>query len=68
MPLFIALPFASELVAALVAAVLVLLIVRRRPVRAYDHIREYAALESRIRTKANHRYTWPVRLWMNRGE
>jgi hypothetical protein len=65
----IALPwFASELAAALIAAVLVLIVVRRRPVRAFDADREYAALETRIRTKANHPFTYPVRLWLRKGE
>jgi hypothetical protein len=67
----IALPwFASELVALLIGAVLALVVVmaKRRPVRAFDHVREYSALESRIRTKANHRFTYPLRLWLQKGE
>jgi hypothetical protein len=66
----IALPwFASELAAALVAALAVLAVkVRRRPSLPFDAHREYAALETRIRTKANHPFTYPVRLWLRKGE
>jgi hypothetical protein len=61
----IALPwFASELAALLVGAVLALMLVRRRPARAFDADREYTALETKVR----HPYTYPVRLWLRKGE
>lgn len=65
----IALPwFASELAAAFITLVITLLVVRRRPLRPYDAAREYDSLETRIRTKANHPYTYPLRMWLTKGE
>lgn len=60
MVMMIALPFASELAAALVAALAVLFAVKRRPARLYDVEREIADLTLKVRKP----WTYRARKWM----
>lgn len=50
-------PFASEVFAALVAAVATLALIRRRPARAYDWKRETDALTLKMRHPWRYRWT-----------
>jgi hypothetical protein len=52
-------PFASELVALLIGAVVALLVIRRRPVRLYDVEREIAYVTDKVR----HPWTYKLRTW-----